>query len=343
MRRMTKQHILLTGASGTVGFEVLKQLLDKEMYQITVFDKKAKLSVEKLMVYKDRVNLIFGDIANPSDLEKITNIDAAIHLAAIIPPVADERPELAQKVNAQGTQNLIQQLEKKSPNAFFMYSSSISVYGDRIENPYIKVGEPLIPSEDDAYAETKIAAEKSVRECQLDWTIFRLAAIMGNHKISKLMFHQPLNTALEICTPRDTARAFVNGIEKQEALAKTIFNLGGGGSCRITYKHFLERSFAIFGLGELDFPERAFADKNFHCGFYADGDVLENIVDFRQDSLEDYFAMEAEKVSAFKKKTVSLFKKPIKWFLLKKSEPYRAFRTQDAKQLHHYFNLNRPS
>lgn len=28
------------------------------------------------------------------------------------------------------------------------------------------------------------------------------------------MFHQPLNTALEIATPRDTARAFVNGIEK---------------------------------------------------------------------------------------------------------------------------------
>ncbi|MEO9076128.1 MAG: NAD(P)-dependent oxidoreductase, partial [Gelidibacter sp.] len=328
---MTKTNILLTGASGTIGFEVLKQLIAKGIYNITAFDKKNKLSIEKLITYKDKVRLIFGDITNPLDLEKITNIDVAIHLAAIIPPFADEHPELAKKVNTKGTQNLIHQLEKTSPKAFFIYSSSISVYGDRIDKPYIKIGDPLIPSEGDAYATTKIAAEKSLEHSQLDWTIFRLAAIMGNHKISKLMFHQPLNTALEICTPGDTARAFVNAIGKQSELSKKIFNLGGGESCRISYEHFLERSFAIFGLGKLDFPEHTFAEKNFHCGFYADGDDLERILHFRKDSLEDYFEMESEKVTDFKKGAASIFKKPIKWFLLKKSEPYRAYKTQDAK------------
>src|SRR5690606_9881514 len=113
----------------------------------------------------------------------------------------------------------------------------------------------------------------------------------------------------------------------------------GGESCRISYQHFLERSFAVFGLGAVNFPEYAFADKNFHCGFYADGDDLENIVQFRRDSLEDHFEMEAKKVSSFKKTAASIFKKPIKWFLLRKSEPYRAFKTKDAKQMHHYFNL----
>lgn len=337
---MTKKNILLTGASGTVGFEVLKQLIEKECYNIYVFDKETKLSVEKLSSFKNQIDLIFGDITNPSDLEKISNIDVAIHLAAIIPPLADEFPDLAKKVNTLGTQHLIKQLEKHSPNAFLMYSSSISVYGDRIENPYIEVGDPLAPSEGDAYGETKIASEKLVKESGLNWSIFRLAAIMGNHKMSKLMFHQPLNTALEIATPRDTARAFVNGIEKQQELSKKIFNLGGGESCRISYEHFLERSFAVFGLGELDFPDKAFADKNFHCGFYADGDALENIVHFRKDSLEDYFEMEAEKVSAIKKGAASLFRKPIKWYLLKQSEPYQAFKTKDAKQMNHYFNLN---
>lgn len=336
---MTKKNILLTGASGTVGFEVLKQLIENGHYQITVFDKKTQLSKEKLEPFSNKVDLIYGDISKPQDLEAIKNIDVAIHLAALIPPFADEHPELAKKVNTEGTKNLLRQLEKQSPKAFFMYSSSISVYGDRIETPYIEVGDALIPSEGDAYAATKIASEKLVKESNLDWTIFRLAAIMGNHKLSKLMFHQPLNTALEIATPRDTARAFVNGIEKQQALSKKTFNLGGGESCRISYEHFLERSFAIFGLGAVDFPEYAFADKNFHCGFYADGEDLENIVHFRKDSLEDYFEMEAEKVSAFKKAAASLFKKPIKWFLLRKSEPYQAFKTKDAKQLHHYFNL----
>lgn len=335
---MIKKNILLTGASGTVGLEVLKQLIDKKKYNVTVFDKENKDSRAKLLPYKDQVNLIFGDISVLTDLDAIKNIDFTIHLAAIIPPVADDFPELARKVNLIGTQNLIQQLEKHSPDAFMMYSSSISVYGDRILNPFINVGDAIQPSEGDYYAVTKIAAEERLQNSQLDYTIFRLAAIMGNHKISKLMFHQPLDTPLEIATPRDTARAFVNGIEKQDLLSKRIFNLGGGETCRASYKEFLERSFTIFGLGKMNFPKNSFAQKNFHCGYYADGDVLEQIVHFRQDSLEDYFIMEEAKISPVRKLVTSLLRDPIKRFLHKKSEPYQAFKEQDIAKMKHYFN-----
>lgn len=335
---MINKNILLTGASGTVGFEALKQLLAHDRYTITVFDQESKASREKLLPFKDKITIVFGDISNFDDLDAIRNIDFAIHLAAVIPPVADDFPPLAKKVNLNGTQNLVKQLEKHSPKAFMMFSSSISVYGDRIVDPYINVGEQLQPSEGDYYATTKIAAEEYIQNSKLDYTIFRLAAIMGNHKISKLMFHQPLNTALEIATPRDTARAFVNGIEKQHLLSKQIFNLGGGESCRASYKVFLERSFAIFGLGKLNFPEHAFADKNFHCGYYADGADLEEIVHFRQDTLDDYFKMESEKVSSVRKIATSIIKEPVKRFLLKKSEPYEAFKQQDPILMKHYFN-----
>ena len=335
---MTKKNILLTGASGTVGFEALLQLIDKNIYNVTVFDKETKQSSLKLLPYKDQVTIIFGDISDAKDLEPIKDIDYVIHLAAIIPPVADDFPELAKKVNLIGTQNLVNQLEKHSPNAFLMYSSSISVYGDRILQPFIKVGDPLLPSEGDYYATTKIAAEEYIQKSKLDYTIFRLAAIMGNHKISKLMFHQPLDTSLEIATPRDTARAFVNGIEKQNELSKRIFNLGGGEKCRASYEDFLQRSFTIFGLGKLNFPKHAFADKNFHCGYYADGDALEKVVHFRQDTIDDYFKMEADKVTSFQKFITSVFKTPIKWFLLKKSEPYQAYNDKDIVQMNHYFN-----
>lgn len=335
---MKKSTILLSGASGTVGFEVLQQLINKAVYKIIVFDKESKAAIKKLAPFKDKIDLIFGDISNPNDLAFLKNIDVAIHLAALIPPVADDLPELAEKVNVGGTRNLIQQLEQHSPKCFFMYSSSISVYGDRIKNPYIKVNDPLIPSVGDAYAKTKIASEDLLQNSKLDWTIFRLAAIMGNHKMSKLMFHQPLNTALEIATPADTARAFVNGIKQQTQLSKQIFNLGGGENCRSSYKDFLQRSFTVFGLGALNFPQNAFADKNFHCGYYADGDDLENIVHFRKDNLEDYFKMEAAKVSGLKKTAAKIFKKPIKWYLLKQSEPYQTFKEKNEKLMRYYFN-----
>lgn len=334
-----KLRVLLTGASGSVGREVLSMLdREKQTYDITVFDKKSKQAVKLFSPYKANVNIVYGDITNEQDVKNVcANKDIVIHLAAIIPPLADEQPDLAAAVNTQGTINLIQNLEKLSPKAFFLYSSSISVYGDRLENPFIKIGDPLTPSEGDEYAHTKILTEIELTNSKLDWSIFRLAAIMGNHKMSGLMFHQPLATSMEIATSEDTARAFVNAIEHRNQLSKRIFNLGGGEKCRISYQDFLSKSFAIAGLGEPNFPEKAFADQNFHCGFYKDGDELEEIVYFRQDSLESYFRKEQAKVSAVQKFFTALFQKPIKKYLLKMSDPYIAHVSGDDKMMARYF------
>jgi len=339
LKLMAKKSVLLTGASGTVGFEVLKQLVDSNQYQLTVFDKKTESAIKKFATFSEEVSIVYGDITIPKDVEKAAkNKEVVIHLAAIIPPLADDKPALAKQVNTEGTRLLIEKLEQHSPNAFFFYSSSISVYGDRLQDPYIRVGDPLNPSRGDEYAKTKIAAEKALEESKLDYTIFRLAAIMGGHKMSKLMFHQPLDTSLEIATPQDTARAFLKAIPKQKELSKKIFNLGGGETCRTSYKDFLARSFAIYGLGEFDIPKKAFAEKNFHCGFYVDGDDLEQILHHRRDSLIDYFENEKANFSTFKKFGASLFRRPIKWYLLKQSEPYEALQTGDKQLKEVFFN-----
>lgn len=334
-----RKRVLLTGASGTVGYEVLKQLVDLEgKYVVTAYDVGTSKSKKKLSPFRDTVRIIYGDISRQENLDKITtDQDVIIHLAAIIPPLADDLPELAHKVNVEGTRKLIEALEKNSPESFFLYSSSISVYGDRLKTPMISVSDPLIPSEGDAYAKTKIEAERIVENSKLDWSIFRLAAIMGGHKISKLMFEQPLDTSLEIATPEDTGRAFVKAIEKQERLSKQIFNLGGGSSCRISYKDFLINSFHIYGLGKLDFPKKAFAEKNFHCGYYEDGNELARILHFRNDTLADYFDKEIKKVSSLQKGITAIFKQPIKYFLLKKSEPYAAFKKNNEILKQHFF------
>lgn len=334
-----RKKILLTGASGTIGFEVLKQLyLKKDRYEITVFDVKTSNSEKKFHPYKNEIKIVFGNIFDKDDVDKATlNQDYVIHLAALIPPLADEKPELSYLVNTTGTEILIRSLEKNAPNSFFIYSSSISVYGDRLQNPYIKVTDDLKPSAGDAYAQTKIEAETIIKNSKLDWTIFRLAAIMGGHKISKIMFHQPLSTSLEIATAEDTARGFVHAIEQQKSLSKKIFNLVGGENCRILYDEFLSRSFKIAGLGEANFPPKTFAEKNFHCGFYEDGDALNTILDFRKDTLEHYFEKEKIKTSAFQKFMVSILKKPIKLYLQNQSEPLIAFKNLDKKWMAHYF------
>lgn len=335
----TKSKVLLTGASGTVGHEILKHLYAlKNQFEITVFDVKSTKSKKKFKPFKNEINIVYGNICNDNDLIKVCfDKDVVIHIAAIIPPLADDKPALSYQVNTLGTGKLIRLLELHSPNAFFLYSSSISVYGDRLLNPLITINDPLNPSQGDEYAKTKIAAEKIIQNGKLDWSIFRLTAVMGGHKISKLMFHQPLETSLEIASPDDTARAFINAISKQEQVSKKIFNLGGGEKCRIIYEDFLSNSFEIYGLGKLNFPHKTFAEKNFHCAYYDDGDVLDNILNFRKDTMDDYFENEKRKVSPFIKFIISIFKKPIKKYLQMQSEPLTAYKSRDLKMMQHYF------
>jgi nucleoside-diphosphate-sugar epimerase len=178
-------------------------------------------------------------------------------MAAIIPPLADKFPELAEEVNIRGTKNLIECIEEFSPEAFLLYSSSISVYGDRNSTPLIKTTDSLKPSDRDEYARTKIEAEKLIINSRMNWSIFRLTAIMGinNHKPSEIMFHMPLDSHLEIATPPDAGRAFVHALNHLDKLNKKIFNLAGGENCRIIYRDFLSRSFDLFGLGKLDFKD----------------------------------------------------------------------------------------
>ena len=153
------------------------------------------------------------------------------------------------------------------------------------------------------------------------------------------MFHMPLDTKLEICTPEDTARAFLHAIFKSALLKGRIFNLGGGESCCMTYREFLEKSFKIYGLGSFNFPKYAFAERNFHCGRMIDGDDLEHAIGFRQDTFQTYFEKTKNGVNPFIRYITILFRPIIKWVLLTKSEPYRAYRTHNKLQLNHFFKL----
>ncbi|MGD0582265.1 MAG: NAD(P)-dependent oxidoreductase [Bacteroidales bacterium] len=335
------RRILLTGASGTVGKEVLRQLCESDVRnEITVFDIKTRSSVRVFRKYRDRINVVFGDISVKNDIYKAcSDKDLVIHLAAIIPPLADEDPSLAKAVNIDGTRNLIESLTELSPDTFFVYSSSISVYGDRCRDPWIRVTDPLLPSDRDEYARTKIEAEKLIRNSSLNWSIFRLTAIMGieNHKPSGLMFHMPLDSRMEIATPGDTGRAFINAISRTDVINKNIYNLSGGEKCRISYRDFLSRSFEIFGLGKLDFRENSFAGRNFHCGYYEDGDILNNILDFRRETIDDYFITLDKNISLFRKIPTIMLRKVIKHNLQRKSQPLAAFESKNQTDIRHYF------
>lgn len=326
------KHILLTGAAGSVGFETLKHLIKKN-YKITVIELPNKKSKKRLKPYQDKIKIYYGDINNATLIEKaIRGIDTVIHLAAVIPPLADQKPELTRKVNFYGTKTILEIFKKENPNGFFIYSSSVSIYGDRTEQPWIKVGDDLLPSIGDYYAITKIETEKLIREIGINYTIFRLTGIMGHPAIDPLMFHMPLNTKLEIASTIDTGYAFATAVEHEKELKGKTFNLGGGSGCRTTYRQFLIEMFKLYGLNIKYLKDITFAEKNFHCGYFLDSDKLNNILHFQNDNLESYYRRIKKETKGIIRFFSKMFSRPIIFFLSKKSEPYKA-RKKENKSL----------
>jgi nucleoside-diphosphate-sugar epimerase len=324
-----KQTILLTGASGAVGFEAFQELLNRSgEYVVRVFNLDAKFERKKFKPYQDLAEFVWGDIRNPEDVRRaVDGVDTVLHVAGIIPPLADEQPELARSVNIDGTKNIVAAIQQQKSPPKMIFTSSISVYGDRIDNPNITVDDPLQPSVGDEYARTKIEAEAIIHESGIRSSIFRLCGILVNQlKVQPLMFHMPLETTLEWCHVSDTGYALVQAIEKDSILGR-IFNLGGGERCTTSARDFLHKMLPLWGLDLNILPEYAFATRNFHSGFYTDGDLLNDILHFRRKTLQDYLDAARERVSPLQKFLVRSIPTPIvRDWLLKMSEPLKAIK-----------------
>jgi len=319
--------VLLTGASGAVGTHTIREILERGVVdELRLFDLRTKRSRAALSPWRDRVEVCWGDLRDPDDVARAAEgVDVAIHLGAIIPPLADQEPELAEQVNVGGTRNLVEALRQASPEAMVVYSSSISVYGDRVSDPWIEVGDPLHPCDGDHYAMTKLRGERLVQESGLRWVVFRLTGIMApDMSMDPLMFHMPLDTRLEILTRRDTGLALARAAECGEVIEGRIFNLGGGASCRTTFREYLDRHMEIAGLGAGFLPDEAFAEQNFHCGWYRDSDDLEGLLHFQRQSLDDLMDEVAAATPGIRKLGAKALRPIIRWWLLRSSEPLHA-------------------
>jgi nucleoside-diphosphate-sugar epimerase len=317
--------VLLTGAFGNVGLSTLKELLNKD-YKIRVFEVYTRKNRKIAKKFKNRIEILWGDLRNKEDVKfAVQNQDIVIHLAAIIPPLADANPELAESVNVGGTKNILDAIKQQLHKPKLIFTSSVAIYGDRRYNPMIEITDPLTPSKGDYYAITKISAEKLIRESSVDFAIFRLTYITSINKLNMdpLMFHMPLDTSIEICDTKDVGLALTNAIECNEVWGE-IFNIAGGNQCRITYREYLNDMMEIFGLGKNFLPEEGFAEKDFHCGFM-NTNKSQNLLKYQKHTLEDYYGEVKRKIGP-KRHFVPAIRWMIKLNLLKRSEPYRRYK-----------------
>ncbi|TFG16732.1 MAG: NAD(P)-dependent oxidoreductase [Promethearchaeota archaeon] len=318
-------NILITGAFGNVGLSTTKELINRN-HNIRIFEVPNKKNKKLARRFKTKVELYWGDIRRKEDIaHAIKDQDIIIHLAAIIPPLADEDPKLAHEVNVKGTLNLLDEMKSQTTVPKIIFTSSIAVYGDRRDNPMIEIDDPLLPSKEDTYANNKIQAENLIRESGVDFSIFRLTYITSVNKLNMdpLMFHMPLDTPIEICDTQDVGFALANAIVCSDIWGKT-FNIAGGENCRTYYKDYIDKMMELFGLGKNFLPDTAYAKSDYHCG-YMNTEKSQNLLNYQWYSLEDYYSQVKKKIG-IKRYFTWLIRWMIRLHLLRKSYYYRRFK-----------------
>lgn len=324
-----KELVLLTGASGSMGFATFKLLWEKrERYDIVLFLLPTRKHRKQFRKYEQGIKIVWGDMLNREDVvEACKGIDWCLHPMAFISPAADRDPEMAHKVNARGTQYLVEAIEAENPEHIrLVYVGSVAEYGDRLPPVHVgRTGDPVMPSLFDHYAISKVKGELAVMQSKIKHRVsLRQTFIMipGLFSLTDpIMYHQPIHSYMESITARDSGRLLVACLElgKDSGFWREYYNISGGPSCRTTYVEFLHRIYSMLGVRFRKVMERRwFALKNFHMLFYEDSGILNDYLHHWEggQSLEDYFQEVQKRMPWYLKATA--------WYA-KLIPPYRAF------------------
>lgn len=280
--------ILVTGAAGTIGLQVIKYLLSEGKYEITALDLKCKVNIKRLRGYKNRINIVYGDLNDKTLVESLVkDHQIIIHLAGISPVYINYKPELG-KSDYDATVTLVSAIKKKNPKCMLLYSSSMAIYG---ENNTKKLTVKTQPVENNFnyYAKYKLMSEKYITSNIENYSIFRLAYVLLNPKNRSSFYSVKYSTNLETILLQDAAYAFVAAIDYKDDINKKIFNVTGGKEFRMNYASYLYRIFCYYGLSMKYFKTWLFAEKNYYCNYCTDGDELEDLIHFRTKTLNDYY------------------------------------------------------
>jgi NADH dehydrogenase len=209
--------VFLTGGTGFVGSEVLRQLVaaGHSVRCLVRAGSDGKLAV------REGVEVRHGDVTEPETLEgALEGCDAVIHLVGIIREFPGKGITF-KRLHFEATRTMVEAAEIQGVKRYLQMSAN----GTR-ENAT------------SPYHQTKWQAEEAVRASSLDWTIFRPSLIFGPgdafvNMLAELMCKLPVMPVIgdgryrmSPVAVEDVAASFVKALAKPETVGRTFHCCG---------------------------------------------------------------------------------------------------------------------
>ena len=130
--RIEGSHVLVTGGTGSIGSEVVRQLMDRKPKHITIFsrDDSKHFYFQQELVGRNDVSFIIGDVRDRESLSRAfqTDVDIVVHAAALKHVlICEQNPIEAVKTNILGTQNVVDLAKDAGVQMMLMVSTDKAV------------------------------------------------------------------------------------------------------------------------------------------------------------------------------------------------------------------------
>ena len=262
----------ITGGAGRVGRLVAADLLDRG-FRVRILDLP-QVSFEGLAGTAG-VQILAGDIGDGAYLEAaFVGASAIAHLAAVLPPAADDRPDLARRVNVEGTRNVLSAMRRAAPRARLVFSSSVVVYGNtQGEQPPVAADRSLQGR--GGYAESKIAAEALVWESGVRAVTLRISGVsVADFLMPPVPWPFTAEQRMEFVLLEDVASAVAAAVCAGERVNGTAFNISGGPTWRMRGRDYSD---AYYGAFEIPPEEARFLKESRAFDFYETAPAAEEL------------------------------------------------------------------
>lgn len=239
------RHVLITGAGGFLGRKLTKALAERsDVERLTLFDQAAVPDAPL------NANVVIGDLLGPGMVERIAtaDVDAVVHLAAVVSSGAEADFDLGMAVNIDGFRLLLERLRQFETCPKVLFTSSVAAFG---ETP------PVVTDDTPTRPQSSYGAQKTIGEYILndmsrkgfvDGRTLRLPTVVvrpgkPNKAASSFasgILREPLNGEAAVCpvkpdlglwvaSPRAVIKAFLHALDtpgEMWAPWRTV-NLGG--------------------------------------------------------------------------------------------------------------------